>query len=58
MVAGAEISIESDNVTIKNLTVTNPELASYLASKESAEQPVAQDLWHENAWQCSSYWWA
>ena len=41
MVAGAEISIESDNVTIKNLTVTNPELASYLESKESAEQPVA-----------------
>lgn len=41
MVAGAEISIENDNVTIKNLTVTNPELASYLESKESAEQPVA-----------------
>jgi hypothetical protein len=41
MVAGAEISIESDNVTIKNLMVTNPELAFYLESKESAEQPVA-----------------
>ena len=41
MVAGAEISIDSDNVTIKNLTVTNQELASYLNSKDPAEQLVA-----------------
>lgn len=41
MVAGAELSIEGDKVTIKNLTVTNQELASYLASKDLGEQLVA-----------------
>jgi len=41
MVAGAELSIEGDKVTIQNLTVTNQELASYLASKDLGEQLVA-----------------
>ena len=41
MVAGAELTIEGDAVTIKNLTVSNQELASYLNSKEPAEQLVS-----------------
>ena len=45
MVAGAELSIEGDKVTIQNLTVTNQELASYLATKDLGEQLVAlEDL--------------
>ena len=41
MVAGAELNIEGDAVTIKNLTVSNQELASYLNTKEPAEQLVS-----------------
>ena len=41
MVAGAELSIEGDKVTVQNLTLTNQELANYLASKDPGEQLVA-----------------
>jgi hypothetical protein len=41
MVAGAELTIDGDKVTINQLTVTNPELAAYLTSKEGPEQLVA-----------------
>jgi hypothetical protein len=41
MVTGADLSIDGDKVTIANLTVSNQELASYLASKEPGEQLVA-----------------
>jgi len=41
MVAGAELSIEGDKVTIQNLTVTNQELAMYLVSKDPGEQLVS-----------------
>ena len=41
MVADAELSIEGDKVTIQNLTVTNQELATYLATKDLGEQLVA-----------------
>ena len=41
MVAGAELLIDGDKVTINQLSVTNPELAAYLTSKEGPEQLVA-----------------
>jgi hypothetical protein len=41
MVTGADLSIDGDKVTIANLTVSNQELASYLADKEPGEQLVA-----------------
>lgn len=41
MVAGAELIIDGDKVTINQLSVTNPELAAYLTSKEGPEQLVA-----------------
>ncbi len=41
MVAGAELVIDGDKVTINQLSVTNPELAAYLTSKEGPEQLVA-----------------
>ena len=41
MVAGAELIIDGDKVTINELSVTNSELAAYLTSKEGPEQLVA-----------------
>lgn len=41
MVSGAELEIDGDKVTINQLTITNPELAAYLTSKEGPEQLVA-----------------
>ncbi|MEI6360238.1 MAG: hypothetical protein WCO50_07905, partial [Synechococcus sp. ELA619] len=41
MVTGAELEIDGDMVTIKNLPVDNKELASYLSAKEPAEQLIA-----------------
>ena len=41
MVAGAELIIDGDKVTINQLSVTNSELAAYLTSKEGPEQLVA-----------------
>ena len=37
-IVGADLRIEGDNVTIKNLTIADGELAQYLSSKEGAEQ--------------------
>jgi hypothetical protein len=37
-IVGADLRIEGDNVTIKNLTITDGELAKYLSTKEGAEQ--------------------
>jgi hypothetical protein len=37
-IVDAELRIEGDNVTIKNLTIADGELAKYLATKEGAEQ--------------------
>jgi hypothetical protein len=41
MVAGAGLVIDGDKVTINQLTISNPELAAYLISKEGPEQLVA-----------------
>ena len=41
MITGAELEIDGDMVTIKNLPVDNKELASYLSAKEPAEQLIA-----------------
>jgi hypothetical protein len=37
-IVGADLRIEGDNVTIKNLTIADGELAKYLSTKEGAEQ--------------------
>ena len=37
-IVGADLRIEGDNVTIKNLTIADGELAQYLSTKEGAEQ--------------------
>ena len=37
-IVGADLRIEGDNVVIKNLTITDGELAKYLSTKEGAEQ--------------------
>lgn len=37
-IVGADLRIEGDTVTIKSLTITDSELASYLSSKEGPEQ--------------------
>ena len=37
-IVGADLRIEGDNVTIKNLTITDSELAKYLENKQGAEQ--------------------
>ncbi|CAB4854510.1 unannotated protein [freshwater metagenome] len=41
MVVGAGLDIDGDKVTINQLTISNPELATYLLSKEGPEQLVA-----------------
>ena len=41
MVVGAGLDINGDKVTINQLTISNPELAAYLLSKEGPEQLVA-----------------
>ena len=37
-IVGADLRIEGDNVTIKNLTIADGELAQYLSTKDGAEQ--------------------
>jgi len=37
-IVGAELRIDGDNVLIKNLTINNSELASFLATKDGPEQ--------------------
>ena len=37
-IVGADLRIDGDNVTIKNLTIADGELAQYLSTKEGAEQ--------------------
>jgi hypothetical protein len=37
-IVGADLRIEGDNVTIKNLTIADGELAKYLSTKDGAEQ--------------------
>jgi hypothetical protein len=40
-VAGAQLTIDGDKVTLNNLSIENSELAAYLADKEPAEQLLA-----------------
>ena len=37
-IVGADLLIEPDKVTIKNLVITDSELSSYLSTKEGPEQ--------------------
>ena len=37
-IVGADLRIDGDNVLIKNLTINNSELASFLSTKEGPEQ--------------------